>query len=49
MQLYREEGFYLERIYKWMDRVGLESIRAKIEDPLLASFWATEWPSAAGA
>jgi nitrite reductase (NADH) large subunit len=33
MQLYREEGFYLERIYKWMDRVGLESIRAKIEDP----------------
>jgi nitrite reductase (NADH) large subunit len=33
MQLYREEGFYLERIYKWMDRVGLESIRTKIEDP----------------
>ena len=33
MQLYREEGFYLERIYKWMDRVGLEGIRAKIEDP----------------
>ena len=33
MQLYREEGFYLERIYKWMDRVGLDSIRAKIEDP----------------
>ncbi|HEY4028940.1 MAG TPA: nitrite reductase large subunit NirB [Caulobacteraceae bacterium] len=33
MQLYREEGFYLERIYKWMDRVGLESIRAQIEDP----------------
>ncbi len=22
MQLYREEGWYLERIYKWMDRVG---------------------------
>ena len=33
MQLYREEGFYLERIYKWMDRVGLDVIRAKIEDP----------------
>jgi nitrite reductase (NADH) large subunit len=32
-QLYREEGFYLERIYKWMDRVGLDSIRPKIEDP----------------
>lgn len=32
-QLYREEGFYLERIYKWMDRVGLESIRIRIEDP----------------
>ncbi len=24
-QLYREEGWYLERIYKWMDRVGLDS------------------------
>jgi nitrite reductase (NADH) large subunit len=33
MQLYREEGFYLERIYKWMDRVGLDSIRARIEAP----------------
>jgi nitrite reductase (NADH) large subunit len=33
MQLYREEGFYLERIYKWTGRVGLEPIRAKIEDP----------------
>jgi nitrite reductase (NADH) large subunit len=32
-QLYREEGFYLERIYKWMDRVGLDAIRARIEDP----------------
>jgi len=32
-QLYREEGWYLERIYKWMARVGLESIRARIEDP----------------
>ena len=33
MQLYREEGFYLERIYKWMDRVGLAGIRARIEAP----------------
>jgi nitrite reductase (NADH) large subunit len=33
VQLYREEGWYLERIYKWMDRVGVDSIRAAIEDP----------------
>ena len=32
-QLYREEAWYLERIYKWMDRVGLETIRAAVEDP----------------
>ncbi|HET6972089.1 MAG TPA: nitrite reductase large subunit NirB [Phenylobacterium sp.] len=32
-QLYREEAWYLERIYKWMDRVGLETIRPRIEDP----------------
>jgi nitrite reductase (NADH) large subunit len=32
-QLYRERGWYLERIQKWMDRVGLETIRAEIEDP----------------
>ncbi len=31
-QLYREEGWYLERIYKWMDRVGLERIRAIVMD-----------------
>ena len=29
-QLYREQGHYLERIYKWAKRVGLESIREKI-------------------
>jgi nitrite reductase (NADH) large subunit len=33
MQMYREEGWYLERIYKWMERVGLDSIKAAIEDP----------------
>jgi nitrite reductase (NADH) large subunit len=34
VQLYREEGYYLERIYKWMDRVGLDTIKARIaEDP----------------
>ncbi len=29
-QLYREQGHYLERIYKWAKRVGLESIRQNI-------------------
>jgi nitrite reductase (NADH) large subunit len=33
MQLYRENGWYLERIYKWMARVGLDSIRTEIETP----------------
>jgi nitrite reductase (NADH) large subunit len=33
MQLYRETGWYLERIWKWMDRVGLETIKAQVEDP----------------
>jgi nitrite reductase (NADH) large subunit len=32
-QMYREEAWYLERIYKWMERVGLESIKAAMEDP----------------
>lgn len=29
-QMYREEGFYLERIYKWAKRLGYETIRATI-------------------
>ena len=29
-QLYREEAHYLERIYKWMARVSLDSIKARI-------------------
>ncbi|MET0545574.1 MAG: nitrite reductase large subunit NirB [Caulobacterales bacterium] len=33
-QLYREEGFYLERIYKWMARVGLDTLKARIIDDL---------------
>jgi nitrite reductase (NADH) large subunit len=33
MQLYREDGWYLERVYKWMARVGLESIQAVVNDP----------------
>jgi len=32
MQMYREQGFYLERIYKWADRVGHDTIRAQILD-----------------
>ena len=32
VQLYREQGRYLERIYKWMARVGLDSIRAQVVD-----------------
>jgi nitrite reductase (NADH) large subunit len=32
-QLYREGGWYLERVYKWVHRVGLETIRAAVEDP----------------
>ena len=30
MQMYREQGHYLERIYKWAIRVGLDEIREKI-------------------
>ena len=30
LQLYREQGFYLERIYKWARRVGVEDIREQI-------------------
>jgi len=32
VQLYREQGWYLERIYKWMARVGLDTIRAQVMD-----------------
>ena len=31
-QLYREQGRYLERIYKWAKRVGLDSIRKQTLD-----------------
>jgi nitrite reductase (NADH) large subunit len=34
VQLYREQGRYLERIYKWAKRVGLDSIKANIVDDL---------------
>ena len=32
LQMYREQGFYLERIYKWANRVGLDEIRSQIMD-----------------
>jgi len=32
MQMYREQGHYLERIYKWAKRVGVEEIRRQIMD-----------------
>jgi nitrite reductase (NADH) large subunit len=33
-QLYREQGHYLERMYKWADRVGVDPIRAAVVDDL---------------
>ncbi|WP_298497677.1 nitrite reductase large subunit NirB [uncultured Maritimibacter sp.] len=33
-QYYRESGFYLERIYKWADRVGYDHIRSVVLDDL---------------
>ena len=30
VQMYREQGHYLERIYKWANRVGLDEIRRQI-------------------
>ena len=30
VQLYREQGRYLERIYKWAKRVGLDTVRAQV-------------------
>ena len=32
IQLYREQGHYLERIYKWAKRVGVDSIRDAVVD-----------------
>ncbi|MFV0369178.1 MAG: nitrite reductase large subunit NirB [Hyphomicrobiaceae bacterium] len=31
-QLYREQGHYLERIYKWAKRVGIETVQAQVMD-----------------
>ncbi|MGF1629312.1 MAG: nitrite reductase large subunit NirB [Kiloniellaceae bacterium] len=30
LQLYREQGRYLERVYKWAARVGVETVRAQV-------------------
>ena len=32
VQMYREQGFYLERIYKWAERVGHDTVKAAIFD-----------------
>ncbi len=32
VQMYREQGRYLERIYKWAKRVGYDEVRAQIMD-----------------
>ncbi len=32
IQMYREQGYYLERIYKWAKRVGYDEVRAQIMD-----------------
>ena len=34
VQMYREQGRYLERIYKWAKRVGVEEIRRQILDDI---------------
>ena len=31
-QMYREQGHYLERIYKWAKRIGCDEIRSQIMD-----------------
>jgi nitrite reductase (NADH) large subunit len=33
VQLYRENARYLDRIYKWMAKFGLDWVRTRIEDP----------------
>jgi nitrite reductase (NADH) large subunit len=33
-QLYREQGRYLERVYKWAKRVGIDTVRKQVMDDL---------------
>ena len=45
IQMYREQGYYLERIYKWAKRVGYDEVRAQImtmrnkETPTSSALW----------
>ncbi|MXN66316.1 nitrite reductase large subunit [Stappia sp. GBMRC 2046] len=40
VQMYREQGHYLERIYKWAKRVGIDEIREQIlNDPERRKAW----------
>ncbi len=32
VQMYREQGRYLERIYKWAKRIGYDEVRRQIMD-----------------
>ncbi len=32
LQMYREDAVYLERVYKWTERVGLDTVKAAIVD-----------------
>jgi nitrite reductase (NADH) large subunit len=32
VQLYREQGRYLERIYKWAKRAGIDTIRQQVQE-----------------
>ncbi len=34
IQMYREQAYYLERIYKWAERVGHDTVRTQILDDL---------------
>ncbi|ADM10757.1 hypothetical protein PB2503_13599 [Parvularcula bermudensis HTCC2503] len=33
MQMYREQGWYLDRIYKWAAKVGTDYVRDTLDDP----------------
>jgi len=44
LQMYREQGHYLERIYKWANRIGIEEIRRQImDDSAMRTSYATRF------
>ncbi len=44
LQMYREQGHYLERIYKWAKRVGIDEIRRQImEDSAMRTAYAARF------